>query len=181
MKKTINSNKRKIIVFGSLIIVFVLSFLFDKIISNFFLKISQCSLQFIFFINSLFHFINNWIFLGFLGFISIAIYFFYVNKKTGINLGLSYGFSLFVVAILKLLIQRPRPFFPLDFNAFPSAHSAFVFAPVFFLKGRIKKVWIIFAIILSISRIYLGEHYFSDVLFGLLIGLGFSYLFSKSI
>lgn len=92
--------------------------------------------------------------------------------------------------ILKYSIQRPRPFaqgiVPLlagladkasyhswDFS-FPSFDTALVFCAIpivwkFF--PRFRYVWISFATLVGLSRMYFGVHFLSDVLFGAAMGL----------
>lgn len=97
--------------------------------------------------------------------------------------------TLFVNYGLKNIFQRTRPYLidkpikltltdstdfncPIDFS-FPSSHAAIAFSAsvilVFFHKKR-KYFYYLIAIIISLSRIYLGCHYFFDVIVGGLIG-----------
>ena len=65
--------------------------------------------------------------------------------------------------------------------SFPSNHALNNFAAAIFLLRfypAYKWIFLITAILISISRIYLGVHYPSDVLGGALIGIIFGYLFS---
>ena len=65
--------------------------------------------------------------------------------------------------------------------SFPSNHALNNFAAAVFLLRlfpKYKWIFLIVAILVSISRIYLGVHYPSDVLGGAIIGAAFGYLFS---
>lgn len=93
--------------------------------------------------------------------------------------------------ILKELFERIRPCNALNDVitpvgcaggfSFPSNHALNNFAAAVFLLRlypAYKWIFLIVAILISISRIYLGVHYPSDVLGGALIGVAFGYLFS---
>jgi undecaprenyl-diphosphatase len=98
------------------------------------------------------------------------------------------GASAVISFILKVIIQRARPFqlgfislIPklqeASFNiwnfSFPSFQSMLVFSAVPILSRqfpKLKKVWIIFAILVGFSRLYFGVHFVSDVLAGAVIG-----------
>ena len=65
--------------------------------------------------------------------------------------------------------------------SFPSNHALNNFtAAVFLLRlfPAYKRIFLIVATLISISRVYLGVHYPSDVIGGALIGAAFGYLFS---
>ena len=90
--------------------------------------------------------------------------------------------------ILKFLIGRARPKFFLeygshyfqhfhkpgyDFASMPSGHSITVAAfcmGLIYLAPRLRILWIFCAIAVAFSRIVLGSHYPSDVVFGLVVG-----------
>ncbi len=96
--------------------------------------------------------------------------------------------SMITSFILKFLIQRPRPFqlglvsiMPILERAsfstwnfsFPSFQAMFVFSAVPILSKefpRLKKFWLVLAILIGFSRVYFGLHFLSDVLTGGLIG-----------
>ena len=93
--------------------------------------------------------------------------------------------------ILKELFERVRPCYVLAdvINpvgcaggfSFPSNHALNNFAAAVFLLRlfpNYKWIFLVVAILVSISRIYLGVHYPSDVIGGALIGVAFGYLFS---
>ena len=88
--------------------------------------------------------------------------------------------------VLKLIIARPRPFgglVPEDDFSFPSGHAtiavAFYGFMVFILIQYTRERWlknvtvglaVIFALLIGISRLYLGVHYLSDIVAGYVVG-----------
>ncbi|MCK4548046.1 MAG: phosphatase PAP2 family protein [Candidatus Eisenbacteria sp.] len=70
---------------------------------------------------------------------------------------------------VRLLIPRSGAF------SFPSAHAANITAAAFLLSvryPRIRLVWIGIAVLVCLSRVYVGIHYPLDVLGGAVAGLG---------
>jgi len=116
------------------------------------------------------------------------------DKKFMLMFSGSFIFTFFVADIfLKNFFRRPRPYLlsqtfhsnliagicPVDFS-FPSAHAATAFAAAGILTHFDKKRrWFYYtvAILISYSRIYLGCHYFFDVLFGAVLGYVLSKIF----
>lgn len=93
--------------------------------------------------------------------------------------------------ILKEFFARPRPcdilsdvITPIGCTgtySFPSNHALNNFAAAFFfyrLFPNLKWVLFITAALVSLSRVYLGLHYPSDIIGGALIGIFFGYIFS---
>lgn len=91
--------------------------------------------------------------------------------------------------VIKKIVNRPRPFMELEVfkdymisirysfphgASFPSGHSCCSFEMVMMLGFFKKKSLILalpLALIIAFSRIFLGAHYLSDVLCGMLLGL----------
>jgi len=110
------------------------------------------------------------------------------KRRWVLPLWLTLGISAVVGFLLKITIQRPRPFqlgivsllpqlqkasYDIWNFSFPSNHSMLAFCVVPILSEqypKLKKVWIAAAVLIAISRIYLGLHFFSDVIVGGAIG-----------
>lgn len=105
-----------------------------------------------------------------------------------IPLWLSIGITAAVTIFIKIIVSRARPFealmLPLIQGAkytfaawntsFPSLHTAAAFSLVPILDKEFPKLkwfWVILALLIAFSRLYIGVHYLSDVLAGCLIGL----------
>ncbi|MBU0979979.1 MAG: phosphatase PAP2 family protein [Nanoarchaeota archaeon] len=89
--------------------------------------------------------------------------------------------AMLAVFLLKLGVARPRPLdqlfleFGLISYSFPSGHTALAFSVLPVLDRalpRLKSVWIIYAVLVGLSRIFIQAHYLSDVIFGAVLGYG---------
>ena len=132
----------------------------------------------------IFKFITN---LGsFFGILIVILLVFLVNRKVSyICLGASIIQVLLNMAI-KAIVRRPRPnvdVFIRETNySFPSGHAMAITCLygllIYYLyKSKIKyrklliTVCILIIVLVSLSRVYLGVHYFSDIIGGILLSL----------
>ena len=91
--------------------------------------------------------------------------------------------------LLKNLVARTRPYEviegltyivrkPSDYS-FPSGHAGCSFSAACIMYRRLPRRYgvpaLILAILISVSRLYVGVHYPSDVLFGVISGIAISY------
>jgi len=89
-----------------------------------------------------------------------------------------------LVQILKYLFNRPRPLQrisdikllsdPLREHGFPSGHTMAIFTAATYLSKKIQKhawLFLLVAVTVGISRIYVGVHFLSDVIGGAVIGI----------
>ena len=90
---------------------------------------------------------------------------------------------LVITNIIRLIWERPRPFVENNVNlllsheptgSFPSGHAAFYFAIAAVVYFYNKKAGILFffaSILISVSRIFAGLHWPSDIFAGALVGV----------
>ena len=171
------------ILFIALSFAIILSFIFDNLIVQ---NISKLRNVFL-----------DEVFLG-ITFISseIIIFFFLTSlflwqehkRKWILPLWLTLFFSVILSFILKITIQRLRPFeqnlvsisemlmsksYEIWNFSFPSFQAMLVFSALPILSKefpRIKWIWFIFAGLVAFSRIYFGLHFLSDVIIGGVLG-----------
>jgi undecaprenyl-diphosphatase len=104
------------------------------------------------------------------------------ERHLAIVCGASVALGLLINQCVLLLVHRARPYdaelthlliAPSADPSFPSDHATLGFAVAFAMLGvHVKRGWIFLlgAIILSASRLYVGTHFLSDVLGGALTG-----------
>lgn len=123
----------------------------------------------------------------------VLLVYFAIDKKKAENIVYAIFFSALVNGVLKLLVHRPRPFSSEVSNpvtpareetatgySFPSGHtqnSAVTYTAVA-LQFRKRWMYIVVPILVCLigfSRLWLGVHYPTDVLAGLILGAGVAF------
>jgi len=178
--------KKRLLWLGGFLVLGVLSFIFDNQISIFFQSLRNPILNYLL---SIFAFETGTMIILF----AITSLFLFKEKKKEwiLPLWITAATSAIITFILKILIQRPRPFqegviyaVPLAQTllgstitlwnfSFPSFQATLAFCALPILDKEFKKLkyaWIVIALIISLSRVYFGVHYMSDVIFGAIIG-----------
>lgn len=127
--------------------------------------------------------------------IAIAIVLLFFRKKRVAAIDMLICLALcfcFNDLILKYIFQRPRPFLvieglstlvshPSSFS-FPSGHANAGFACAFALAKRLgsKGKWFyVLAVLIALSRPYVGVHYLTDIVVGAIVGTVGSWLLLK--
>lgn len=109
-------------------------------------------------------------------------------KSWGIVCILSLTISHIPVCVSKKMYPRKRPYLslpdtkigtnPLKDHSFPSGHTTAIFSivtPLILLNPFIGMFLLFAALLVAISRMYLGLHYPSDVLAGIVLGISSSF------
>ena len=156
------------------IILFLVSLKFDMQISS---SVEIIRLDFL---DVVFGFITNFgvVFVFTLIVPMIAVY--GRDKKIAYLLLLAFIAAFALAFVMKLIFLRQRPDYAFTYPftniinySFPSMHALVVFALLPILKEHLpkqKNFWISFAFLVALSRVYLGFHFLSDVVFGGLAG-----------
>ena len=113
------------------------------------------------------------------------------TRKAGLTSAVSISLGALCTNVcLKNLVHRTRPYFvnenlnilidfPSDFS-FPSGHTCASFAVatvmLIMLPGKYGIPAIIFASLIALSRLYLGVHYPTDILGGLVVGVSAAFI-----
>lgn len=114
---------------------------------------------------------------GYSLFIITTLLYFLAKKRRALytNAGI-FAIVTVIVYLLKLIVNRGRPDSILITEtdaSFPSGHATYMFGALPLLDLEfVRDSWIFvtFAVLDLFSRLYLRAHYFSDVVFGILLG-----------
>ena len=126
--------------------------------------------------------------------VSLLLLVFIKKKKIPLFIIINLVLVFLSSRLLKIIFRRPRPdgLFLINESGFsyPSGHAMVSFAYILFIvyiiskyvKNRVIKIilstfLIILTILIGFSRIYLGVHYFSDILAGFLLATCYLILF----
>ena len=152
------------------ILLFLVSYRFDRQINLFFKGIR------LEFFNFIFSIITNFGVVIFVMLVVPSIIFYKKNKKSIYLLWSAFIISIILAFVIKLIVLRQRPAEAFTYPvidiinySFPSMHSMVVFAllPVLVKKMPKQKIfWVAFAFLVAFSRVYFGFHFLSDAVFG---------------
>lgn len=103
-------------------------------------------------------------------------------KSTGVSMIIMLGLTQFIVQSVKRIVNRPRPYIilrdiipinpPNCKYSFPSGHTCAAFSIALTLSKSIPGLSMVFvglALLVALSRVYLGVHYPTDTVIGSII------------
>ncbi len=115
----------------------------------------------------------------------------YNDDRSRIGYGILIALLLSIMIgnlLIKNIAKRNRPFFhknykllikqPWDYS-FPSGHTLASFAAAtvfFFMNYQVGIIALIYACLIALSRLYLRVHFFTDVFFSMVLGVGLGVL-----
>ncbi|MCL4552336.1 MAG: phosphatase PAP2 family protein [Candidatus Marsarchaeota archaeon] len=119
----------------------------------------------------------------------VAIWLYYRKDKNVFSFAVAVVGLYIIGDIIKMIVMEPRPCSLPQFSwinqvgcdttfSFPSNHAMVLTGPLVFLKGYtyLRWLYVIWLVLILFGRVYLGQHYLTDVLAGMLISIFLSYL-----
>jgi undecaprenyl-diphosphatase len=172
--------KKKVLWFYAVFLVLLLlGIFFDNQLAVF---LANNRIAFLIGLMNVFSFVGE----GVMVFILTTIIFLIARKTKKLPfLWLSIIISAILTQVLKVIIMRQRPDVALYVKnsfSFPSGHATSVFSVLAVIWKEIpwlKWFWLVFAVVVAFSRLYLGLHYLTDVVVGALIGFSVSLIIVK--
>ncbi len=164
-------DKKTIFLIGVVAILGLLSFAVDNHVVKFFADLRTPIL------NEFMILATDWLTVGVVAVLIPVLLLWALDKKKWIPpLVLSVVVAVGLTYLFKGVFAVPRPELGLIAAAgfsFPSGHTATVFSVIPVLNRefpKLKWVWVGFACFIGLTRLYVGVHYFSDIIFGGLLG-----------
>jgi len=179
-------NKKNMIQSIVAILCGCLSFLMDKVVINIISVVQQPLLFTFFYTITIFGEIYIFILIALILIAALMIY----HKPIAAFI-LTLVTTLITETVLKVVINRPRPYEAMhitnsiitNMSSFPSGHTMIFFSIIPIMSKNFPKIKILFwimAALVGLSRIYLGVHYFSDVVCGAILGYGIGWICMKT-
>ena len=166
--------KKELSYFFVLFVLLVFSFSFDREVLISVMAVRNTVLT------SLMLLLSNFLFIG-LVFVIATVFMFRSGRDFIPMLWLAVGLSAVSSLLLKLVVARPRPYIPMSMvpivqessYSFPSTHAAIYFSALMVMAcaaPNLRPAWLVFTSLGLFSRLYLGVHYLSDILGGIILG-----------
>lgn len=118
----------------------------------------------------------------------VFAYLYFKKDKNAIPFAVALVVMFALSEILKDIFKEPRPCAEGNFSwvsqvacesgySFPSSHAVSLTGLFFFLKNfkYVRAAYVVWLVIILFSRVYLGQHYFTDVIVGAAISIAVGY------